>query len=248
MVADDASSIHPSNLPTPCISAMIQHTEAESVILTEMYPKDFSFDQEILMTPAYRKVVTVSGQQRNVAATAEGSEYAYPKIPAESSSPGPSVPFTSVSPINDGLTKEEHSSGYRTNVMNKERHLKGTITIPRKPLPISTAKHKEDVIRKQSFAGKCGEEDVVFYGPINGQLVPSTVTASYPDSLATDALKKITLYDLMPPLLDSTKLSARPKRHREKLWVTHTEINVIGQELQFIPREVINAVQTSLKS
>ena len=56
-VADDASSIYFSSQNESLLSRMTSiKKDEEDLHMNEVDPKDFSFDQEVLQTPAYRKV------------------------------------------------------------------------------------------------------------------------------------------------------------------------------------------------
>ena len=55
-VVDDASSILFSGQNESLISRVTSNTQDEYPMSTDVDLKDFSFDQEVLMTPAYRKV------------------------------------------------------------------------------------------------------------------------------------------------------------------------------------------------
>ncbi|KAL9598587.1 MAG: hypothetical protein Q9219_004418 [cf. Caloplaca sp. 3 TL-2023] len=63
-VADDASSIFFSGPNESLISRVNSSSLDEDVLSQEVDPKDFSFDQEVLMTPAYRKIQVSSNRNQ----------------------------------------------------------------------------------------------------------------------------------------------------------------------------------------
>jgi hypothetical protein len=72
-VADDTSSIHLSDCNASYISDTIALREQDPMLHLEIDPKDFTFDQEVLMTPAYRKVQISHPNPRRTAATPSSS-------------------------------------------------------------------------------------------------------------------------------------------------------------------------------
>lgn len=72
-VADDASSIYLSDCNASYISDTIALREQDPMLHSEIDPKGFTFDQEVLMTPAYRKVQISHPNPRSTAATPSSS-------------------------------------------------------------------------------------------------------------------------------------------------------------------------------
>lgn len=72
-VADDASSILFSGQNESLISRVTSNPLDEDLLSQEVDPKDFSFDQEVLMTPAYRKI-NISTQRYPPGSEAECAE------------------------------------------------------------------------------------------------------------------------------------------------------------------------------
>ncbi|CZR68984.1 uncharacterized protein PAC_18885 [Phialocephala subalpina] len=70
-LADDASSIFLSDCNASYISETMALREQDPMSHTEIDPKDFSFDQEVLMTPAYRKVQISHPRSRESPASPE---------------------------------------------------------------------------------------------------------------------------------------------------------------------------------
>ncbi|KAL9610522.1 MAG: hypothetical protein Q9167_004782 [Letrouitia subvulpina] len=271
-VVDDASSIYISDENASLISRATSFYQEEAEIFSEIGIKDFQFDQEVLMTSAYRKVQQSTNPKPHIAFTAHSAQveteqnknsspihqaslhqltapdiaYKTPELEASSvllkheeegqgadttthDSPSQSSFLIDDEDKNKGLL--EWSDATSTVEISTLVHNKKGLTIDLKSQnPLSRAARNT-----QSYPLLASTSKTI------GNMNTSSVSEN---SRGTD---KRTLYDFLP-LNPMPLKSSAPALQRQKFWITPTEINVIGQNIQDISRHAVDAVHNTLTS
>ncbi len=136
-VVDDASSISLSDCRSSRISNFTVRSKEDAVVVTEVDPKDFSFDQEVLITPAYRRVRITSDQaSRHIASVAEYQNSARSISMVDPRSQD--APMNTSPPTTGDVKKEADTTDLLAQGVIEEDVSSKMNRIPRKALPDTT--------------------------------------------------------------------------------------------------------------
>lgn len=159
------------------------------------------------------------------------------KYPKEGQGPDSTThdpPFQTCTLVDDGdkdKTVEERSDPNGTVEVSALVHDKNSLT--------------SDIFSRSPLARALQNAQSNSLLPSNSKIVGNMNTSNVSEN--SRGTERRTLYDFLPlnpmPLKSST-----PALQRQKFWITPTEINVIGQNIQDISRHAVDAVHNTLTS
>ncbi|PVH84828.1 L domain-like protein [Cadophora sp. DSE1049] len=228
-VADDAMSISLAGCNASHISESVALRDQDSMLHTEINPKDFSFDQEVLMTPAYRKVNILRPDFGRSSTKRTGSIIPRKPLPAaHQPKVGLAMPSTShqLDQVLDSKPlKHDHVIRDQEEQADSQLMLLGE-------LPNASSPDTEVAEHTELFTSDDG---------IDGSELAEPV--------------KITLRDFMPKSFGShisDEISIKPLANhastKHKLWLSATEINISGMHMLELPDRAIQSVSDTLQS
>lgn len=213
-VADDASSILFSGQNESLISRVTSNSMDEDLVSEEVDPKDFSFDQEVLMTPAYRKI-NISAQQYPIGSRAECAEL------ENTSTDG--IALSKI--LNEA---EDRGTGAQNDGILPEIPAFAPLAIPQDSKTTS-----EEIIVTENKLLKAMSTS-------QSQMAASRVPE--------DGSERVVTLNGFWPAQSRQSISTPLKWQRHKLWVTPTEIVIVGQDIQDISGRIVEAVRRTLVS
>lgn len=200
-VADDVTSIHLSNRRASYIAdEACAAEEGEPTLYPEVDPKDFSFDQEILTTAAYRRVHISPGLRHEKSRVCEGLGSANSEKATGPIAIDQIVAIESTTSSEDGPRSLVELFNAQPSMPNGKIHPHQPFSIPRKPLPNSALPEKNELVEVPDQSANPSED-------INPQDIPrgsgpATTLQVIADSPPASRMKPL---DLPPDRQDSRK-------------------------------------------